>query len=134
MLAGKRTSAPGIVVHRVLCGPWNQNLFWDPASAQLTCVQNVIEGRGWRLEVLNLGRAIADGRASGPGVLVRRLTFPGHDELEGVWLLDDHRALFAAARRRDNLLLGTFRATEPKTSSPQPVETETKRSAAPTRP
>ncbi len=50
---------------------------------RMICVQNVIEGRGWRLDVLNLDRAIADGRASGPGVRLRTFTFAPHDELEG---------------------------------------------------
>ncbi len=67
MLKAGRTSAPGVVVRRVLCGPFNQNLYWDPTSRRLTCVQNVIEGRGWRLDVLDLDRALADGRATGPG-------------------------------------------------------------------
>ena len=86
LLAAGRSSAQGVVAHRVLCGPFNQNLHWDTANGRLTCVQNVIEGRGWRLEVIDLARAVADGRASGPGVRVRQLTFPGHDELEGYWL------------------------------------------------
>ena len=51
MLKAKRTSAPGVVVYRVLCGPYNQNLSWDAAQQQLTCVQNVVAGRGWRLDV-----------------------------------------------------------------------------------
>ena len=55
---------------------------------RLTCVQNVIEGRGWRLDVLDLDRALADGRATGPGVRVRTFTFDPHDELEGYWPLD----------------------------------------------
>jgi hypothetical protein len=55
-----RSSAPGVVVHRVLCGPFNQNLHWDAAAGHLICVQNVIAGRGWRLDELDLARAVAD--------------------------------------------------------------------------
>lgn len=62
-----------------LCWPFNQNLHWDPGSGHLTCVQNVIAGRAWRLGELDLARAVADGRR----VPVRRLKFPSHDELEG---------------------------------------------------
>jgi hypothetical protein len=109
LLAAGRSSAPGVVVHRILCGPFNQSLHWDAASGQLYCIQNVIAGRGWRLDVLDVARAVADGRADGPGVRVRRLTFPPHDELEGYWPLESHRGIFAVARRQDNLFSATFR-------------------------
>jgi hypothetical protein len=121
LLSAGRSSAPGVVAARMLCGPFNQNLHWDAASGQLTCVQNVVVGRGWRLDVLDLTRLIADGRVDGPGVRVRRLTFPSHDELEGYWPLSDRRGIFAVSRRRDNLLASAFRATEPRTS---PAEKE----------
>jgi hypothetical protein len=67
MLEAKRTSAPGVTAYRFLCGPFNQNLHWDGKTGRLTCIQNVIAGRGWRLDVLDLRKAIADGRADGPG-------------------------------------------------------------------
>jgi hypothetical protein len=118
MLRAGRSSAPGVVVHRVLCGPFNQNLHWDARSGRLICVQNVINGRGWRLDVLDLARAVADGRAHGPRVRVRDWVFPPHDELEGYWDLDGDRGLFAVARRSDNLLIGTIRPTEPRPSPP----------------
>jgi hypothetical protein len=131
MLAAGRTSAPGVVAHRVLCGPFNQNLHWDAESGHLTCVQNVVAGRGWRLDVLDLSRAVADGRADGPGVRMRRLTFMPHDELEGYWPLADRRGLFAVARRRDNLFVGTFRETEPRPSPPDPGQGPRAGEAAP---
>jgi hypothetical protein len=118
LLMARRSSAPGVVVHRVLCGPFNQNLHWDPESRHLICVQNVIMGRGWQLDELNLARAVADGRVEGPGVRVRRLTFTSHDELEGYWPLGDGRGLFAVARRSDNLFAGRFRETEARGSAP----------------
>jgi hypothetical protein len=118
LLNAGRSSAPGVVVHRVLCGPFNQNLHWDAEAGHLICVQNVINGRGWRLDELDLARAVADGRAEGPGARVRRLTFGAHDELEGYWRLADRRGLFAVARRRDNLIMGEFRPVEPHPSPP----------------
>jgi hypothetical protein len=118
LLAAGRSSAPGVVANRVPCGPFNQNLHWDAASGQLTCVQNVVAGRGWRLDVLDLTKAVADGRVEGSGVRVRRLTFPAHDELEGYWPLAERRGLFAVARRRDNLFAAAFRETEPQPSPP----------------
>jgi hypothetical protein len=118
MIKAGRTSAPGVVVHRVLCGPFNQNLSWDASARQLTCVQNVIEGRGWRLDVLDLDRAVADGRASGPGVRLRSFTFTPHDELEGYCPLDRERSLIVTSSRRDNITLGVIRPTAPHSSPP----------------
>ena len=112
-LAHGRSSAPNVVLHRVLCGPFNQNLAWDERAGTLTCVQNVIEGKGWRLDRLDLRKAVADGRVGGTGVRQELLTFPYSDELEGFWQVDDKQVLFAAARRRDNLVLGSIQASRP---------------------
>jgi hypothetical protein len=112
------------VVHRVLCGPFNQNLHWDAEAGHLICVQNVIAGRGWRLDELDLARSVAEGRAEGPEVRVRRLTFGAHDELEGYWPLADRRGLFAVARRRDNVSVGEFRPVEPRSSLPGVAPTQ----------
>jgi hypothetical protein len=119
LLAGRRSSAPGVVAHRVLCGPFNQNLHWDARRGQLTCVQNVIAGRGWRLDVLDLARAVADGRAWGPGVRVRTWTLPAHDELEGYRPLDDGRAVFVTSSRKDNVIVGEVKAVPPRESRPE---------------
>jgi hypothetical protein len=116
MLSSKRTSAPGVVRHRVLAGPFNQNLHWDAAKGQLTCVQNVIAGRGWRLEVLDLAKAVADGCAQGPGVRVRMLTFLPHDELEGYRPLQGNRGLFVTSSRKNNLVVGEVKPVSPRES------------------
>jgi hypothetical protein len=118
LLAAKRSSKPGVIVHHFRCGPFNQNMQWDAESGLLTCVQNVIEGRGWRLDVLDLAKAVAAGDATAPGVRVRTHTFVPHDELEGYWPFDRKRSLLAVARRRDNVVLGTIGTTEPRTSPP----------------
>ena len=120
LIKAHRSSAPGVEVHRVLCGPFNQNLHWDAESGRLTCVQNVIEGRGWRLDVIDLAKGIAGGRATEPGVRVRTFTFPPHDELEGYWPLDRERSLFATSRRDGNLTVGVIR---PATARPSPQRT-----------
>jgi hypothetical protein len=120
LLAAGRSSAPGVVVHRIPCGPFNQNLHWSSDSGHLVCVQNVINGRGWQLDELDLARAVVHGGTDGPGVRVRRVTFSPHDELEGYWPLGGSRGLFAAARRRDNLVVAAFRPTEPYLSPPAP--------------
>jgi hypothetical protein len=109
MLKEKRTSAPGVTAFRVLAGPFNQNLHWDAKTGQLTCVQNVIAGRGWQLDVLDLSKAVKDGRAVGPGVRVQLLTFAPHDELEGYRPLDNKRGLFVTSMRADNLVVATIK-------------------------
>jgi hypothetical protein len=119
MLASKRTSAPGVVAFRFLAGPFNQNLHWEAAAGQLTCVQNVIAGRGWRLDVLDLAKAVADGRAGGPGVRVRMLTFPPHDELEGYRPLDGGRGLFVTSSGKDNVVVGTVKSVPSRESRPE---------------
>jgi hypothetical protein len=116
LIAVKRSSTAGVIVHRIRSGPFNQNMHWDAESGRLTCVQNVIEGRGWRLDVIDLAKAIAAGDASASGVRVQSHTFTPHDELEGYWPLDPERALFAVARRRDNLLIGAIKTIEPRIS------------------
>jgi hypothetical protein len=113
LLAAGRSSAPGVVVHRLLAGPFNQNLHWDARSGRLTCVQNVVAGRGWRLEVIDLARGVADGRVEGNGVRVGRATVAATDELEGYWPLDQDRSMFAVARRESNLVVGVVRRLDP---------------------
>ncbi|HEV3437679.1 MAG TPA: hypothetical protein VG122_09990 [Gemmata sp.] len=119
MLASKRTSAPGVVVHRILAGPFNQNLHWDADKGQLTCVQNVIAGRGWRLDILDLAKAVTDGRASGPGVRVRMLTFMPHDELEGYRPLEGGRGLFVTSSQKNNVVVGDVNVVAPRESRPE---------------
>jgi hypothetical protein len=118
LLKAKRSSAPGVVAHRLLCGPFNQSLHWDGSRGQLTCVQNAINGRGWRLEVFDLAKAIADGRSSGPGVAVRLQTFKPHDELEGYRPLDAKRGLFVTSSRKNNLVVGEVKEIAPNESAP----------------
>jgi len=110
LLALRRTSAPGVTVYRFLAPPFNQNLHWDKDAQQLTCVLNVIEGRGWRLETLDLRRAIADGRAWGPGVCVWTKTFSNRDELEGYRPLSRGVGLFVTSSRKGNLVVGRIEA------------------------
>lgn len=131
LLAAGRTSAPGVVVHRVLSGPFNQNLHWDAPAGRLVCIQNVVAGRGWRLDSVDLARAVADGRVDGPGVRASRLTFPDHDELEGYWPLGPDRSIFAIARRRDNLFIAAVRAIPPRPSPPAEGGSDTAATPAP---
>ena len=106
LLAARRTSASGVIAYRFLAPPFNQNLDWDNDAKQLTCVLNVIEGRGWRLETLDLERAIADGRAWGPNVCIRTRTFPNRDELEGYRRFSPGVGVFVTSSRKSNLFVG----------------------------
>jgi hypothetical protein len=116
LLKVHRSSAPGVEVYRMLCGPFNQNLHWDDDNGRLTCVQNVIEGRGWRLDVIDLQKGLAFGRADGPGVRLKSFTFAPHDELEGYWPLDHDRALFVTSRRDGNIVVGATRTISARPS------------------
>jgi hypothetical protein len=125
LLAAGRSSAPGVVVHRVLCGSFNQNLHWDEPLGQLVCIQNVTAGRGWRLDWLDLARGVADGRAHGPGVRIRTLTFSPRNELEGFLPIERDSVLFVVAAREETLVLGRIveRSHEPapaQSKAPQP--------------
>lgn len=118
LLKAKRTSVPDAVVFRILCGPFNQNLHWDEKHRELTCEQNVIAGRGWQLDVINLDHAVADGRAGGPNVQVRLQTFLPHDELEGYSPLDDKRGIFITSSQTDNVTIGKIQSIVPRESPP----------------
>jgi hypothetical protein len=117
LLESRRTSAPGVVAHRFLAGPFNQNLHWDSVNHQLVCVQNVIEGKGWQLDVIDLPAAIRDGRAWGPGVRIRKWTFDNADELEGYRPFRDGLALFVTASRKGNVVVAVPR--ESRISDPK---------------
>lgn len=120
LLKHRRSSAPGVVAHRFLAGPFNQNLSWDAKTGQLTCIQNVVAGRGWQLDVLDLKKAVVDGRAWGPGVRVRKLTFMPHDELEGYTPLGGKRGLFLTSSRKNNVVLGEAKEVMPRPSPKVP--------------
>jgi polyphosphate kinase len=89
-----------------------ENLHWDAGRGQLTCVQNVIAGRGWQLDVLDLAKAVAHGRATGPGVRVRQVILPIHDELEGYRPFSDGKSLFITSSRKNNLMLGEIKMVD----------------------
>jgi hypothetical protein len=70
------------------------------------------------LDVLDLARAVADGRAIGPGVRARMLTFPPHDELEGYRPLGERGGLFVTSSRKNNLVVGEVKEVAPRESPP----------------
>ncbi len=118
MLRFHRTSAPGVVVHRVLAGPFNQNLHWDADRGRLVCIQNVTAGRGWQLDELDLAKAVADGRATGPGVRQSLLIFQPQSELEGWRPLSDGRAIFITSSPQNNIILGRIKSIAAAAKAP----------------
>jgi hypothetical protein len=108
MLAAGRTAAPGVVVHRIPCGPYTQNLHWDAERGELTCVRNIIAGLQWRLDILNLKAAVEAESEEAPGVRVRRIDLDHEDELEGYRPMGNGRGIFVTSSPRDNVFLETL--------------------------
>ncbi|MGF1578614.1 MAG: hypothetical protein ACFCD0_04555 [Gemmataceae bacterium] len=116
LLKAKLSTAKGVLVHKIECGPFNQNLAWDANKGQLICVQNVIAGRGWQLDVIDLGKAIKERNVSARGVRVRKITLPPHSELEGWRDLGDGHSIFVTAHKQDNVIKGRIVRTMLRTS------------------
>jgi hypothetical protein len=98
------SSAQGVCVATIPCGPFNQNLFWDQAAGELTCVQNVVAGLGWKLDVFNLEKAVAGGKLE--KARVRTLIFKPHSELEGWIRQPDGREVFVTSSSKNNIFVG----------------------------
>ena len=108
LVAARRSSAPGVLVATIPCGPFNQNLFWDGVKGELTCVQNVVAGLGWKLDVFNLEKAVAAGKL-GPA-RVRTLVYRPHSEMEGWLRQPDGREVFVTSSPRHNIYVGKGRS------------------------
>ena len=95
-----RTSEAGVMVLKVPCGPWVQSLQWVDKSGTLVIIQNIIEGRRWRLTLVSdLGAADYRG---GPGVRV--IDIAGHEnELEGYAEISDELGVFITSSKNENV-------------------------------
>ena len=91
------TTDTDVTVHTISASPYSQNVTWNESTRELTLVQNVSHGVGWRLDTIDLDAAIAAGSVEGIGVRVSTKTFTESSELEGYRLLPDGRSLFAIA-------------------------------------
>jgi hypothetical protein len=90
-----RTSEAGVMVRKVPCGPWVQNICWVEKSGTLIIVQNIIEGRKWRLTVVS-DLSVGDFRAGNAGVRV--IDVAGREnELEGYDVVSDHLGIFVTS-------------------------------------
>jgi len=96
----------GAVIKSLPAGPFTQSLRWQPEQGRLTFVQNVVAGRGWRLDSIDLTRAVDGESLSAPGARLERKTFLQHGELEAWYPLSSHRELFITSSDRENLVIG----------------------------
>ena len=105
LVAAGRSSAPGVCVATIPSGPFNQNLSWDAATGQLACVQNVVAGLGWELDVFDLEKAVDAGCKFRPA-RVRTLVFKPHSEMEGWLRLPDGREVYVDLESEAQYLRG----------------------------
>lgn len=102
---GGKTSEEGVLVGSFPLKGRTQSLVWEDETGWLYCVQNPGRGRGWRVLVVDLEKALAAGRYHAPGVVVEQVEFDEDSELEGLVLLSANRALFLTSDRRNNARL-----------------------------
>jgi len=115
LVEARCSTASHVCVATIPCDPFNQNLFWDAKTGELTCVQNVVAGLGWKLDVFNLQMVVAGGKLE--KARVRTLVFQPHSELEG-WLREpDGREVFVTSSPKDNIYVGKSRPA-PSFSTP----------------
>ena len=116
LIKAKRSRAPGVKVYDLPFGSFNQNLDWDDKSGQIIGVQNVVAGRGFRLDYIHLAKAIKAGNASAKGVRNKTITYPPHTELEGYRELRSGVGIFVTAHPKDNVIIGETIKISPRKS------------------
>ncbi|MBN7813122.1 hypothetical protein J0A68_19360 [Algoriphagus sp. H41] len=97
----KKTSEEGVLVGKFSCSPWVQNLHWISEKGILVLVQNQIEGRLWRLTLLDMDASVKAGKE----VVIRQIDFDRKDELEGFCLLDSALGVAVSSSRTQNAAL-----------------------------
>lgn len=101
-----RTSEPGVQVGAFALDGRTQSLLWEDETGWLYCVQNTGRGRGWRVLVVDLEKALAAGRYNATGALVEQQDFPFDSELEGLAFLPQSGVLFLTSDREHNVRRG----------------------------
>ncbi|MGH9863145.1 MAG: hypothetical protein ACRD35_06955 [Candidatus Acidiferrales bacterium] len=113
LLAAGRSSAPGVAVGALALEGYTQSLVWEDETGWLYVVQNPRRGRGWRIQVVDLEKALAAGRLDAHPALVERVEFPYTSELEGLALMPHKRVLFLTSDKENNALLGRLEVVAP---------------------
>ena len=85
--------------------PYVQNLHWLDAQGLLVLVQNLRDGQGWRLTVVDLARSIAAGKQ----VVMQTITLSPQDELEGFHTVAPGRGLFLTSSSSSNVRFANVR-------------------------
>ena len=95
-----KTSEAGVLAARFPCTPWVQQLHWLDSKGLLVVIQNQIEGRRWRLTVVDPW-ATPDYRTATPydGL-------PFANELEGFTMLDPEHCVLVTSSRENNATFG----------------------------
>jgi hypothetical protein len=97
-----KTSEPGVVVARIPCLPFVQQLHWVDSRETLVVIQNQIVGRRWRL-VAAKPWTTPDLRTIPPYDAL-----PNTDELEGFTMLDPEHCVLVTSSRKNNVTLATI--------------------------
>lgn len=100
LATAQRTTEPGVLVAKWLCGPWVQSLHWvdrPDGNGFLVINQNQIEGRLWRLTVVPELTDAGFARARTYDIRGPR------DELEGYAQIAGKVGLFITSSRQNNL-------------------------------
>jgi hypothetical protein len=79
-----------VLVYRFKSSTYVQTLHWLDGPGLLVLVQNLRDGQGWRLTVIDLTRSIAAGQQ----VVMQTITMSPQDELEGFHEIAPGRGLF----------------------------------------
>jgi hypothetical protein len=115
LVEARCSTAAGVCVATIPCDGFNQNLFWDATSGELTCVENVVAGLGWKLDVFDLQKAVAGRRPA--KARLQTLVFQPHSELEGWLRQPDGREVFVTSSPKNNIYVGRSRPV-PSFSAP----------------
>jgi hypothetical protein len=99
------TSDPGVLVSRFKSSTYVQTLHWLDGPGLLVLVQNLRDGQGWRLTVIDLARSIAAGQQ----VVMQTITLSPQDELEGFHEIAPGRGLFLTSSSSSNLHFANVR-------------------------
>jgi hypothetical protein len=94
-----RTSDPGVLLYHFKSSAYVQTLHWLDAQGLLVLAQNVRDGQGWRLTVIDLARSIAAGQQ----VVMQTINLSPQDELEGFHIVAPGRGLFLTSSSASNL-------------------------------
>jgi len=112
MLSAGRTASEGVISHKIKCGRYTQNLYWDSEKGYLTFVQNMSLFGGLHLETINLSKAITEGTTISPSVKISSFDFSERGELEGWYPLSGNVSLFAVNNKKQNLFSGMIKIKE----------------------